>query len=361
MFMNGTTILSSYTGEAGQNTDVIIEIPENCTSFYLNSNSATNITAKLYQKETIPEYVAEQIGNSEAVINEEINLRTDNENYWRGKKIVWFGTSIPAGVVNAGESGGNGSYPVRVGQMLGATVYNEAVGSSPCRGGNRMAITADDPLGWTGRNWANIGFAFANTISEKQNLIDNWDTWKALLTGSDKPDTLSDARKQDFLNCSYENKLGKYLTGGSVGQVDLYVFDHGHNDTYNGADNAEELCAVPENFNDRTYFIGAMNFLIKTILDDNPRAKICFIGHYENDRKTAVYQAQEKIAELWCFPLCRTWEKIGWTQNVCIVDGATKTMTQAWMPDDLHPASDQTGKALQKYAEVLYPFFRDMR
>ncbi|WP_251280149.1 hypothetical protein, partial [Enterobacter hormaechei] len=61
--------------------------------------------------------------------------------YWKGKKIVWLGTSIPAG------SGAN-AYPYMLAQRLGATIANQSVGSSPIRGGLDAFATSDDPYGW---------------------------------------------------------------------------------------------------------------------------------------------------------------------------------------------------------------------
>ena len=90
--------------------------------------------------------------------------------YWRGKKIVWFGTSIPAGVVNAGESGGNGSYPERIGEILGATVYNESVGSSRVRAGNHIVRTDKDPFGWSGMSPTGILYSLSLSSKEKRDI-----------------------------------------------------------------------------------------------------------------------------------------------------------------------------------------------
>ena len=60
---------------------------------------------------------------------------------WKEKNIVWFGTSIPAGgpwgidIINA--------YPKYVGDMLGANVWNEAVGSSQLQGKVEIVSSVD--------------------------------------------------------------------------------------------------------------------------------------------------------------------------------------------------------------------------
>lgn len=278
------------------------------------------------------------------------------ENYWAGKKIVWFGTSIPAG--QALINGVAQSYPELIGNTLGATMYNEAVGSSGVRAGHYGYITGNDPLGYAGLYYESLLRSLSLSSTEKQAIFDNWATWKTIIPTA--PDTISAENQVFYKNCSWDIKLAKYLSGGSVGQVDLYVFDHGHNDAGYGY-NYDALTTVPSNTKDRTYFIGAMNFLIDKILSDNPKARIVFIGHYENDRKTGISLAQSYLAEYWDYPFCKTWEKMGWSQKSVTSSGTTKTITQWWMPDDLHPHSDTTGKAIQLYADVLTPFIRDAR
>ena len=132
------------------------------------------------------------------------------------------------------------------------------------------------------------------------------------------------------------------------------MFDHGYNDRWRYDD---KFLEIPENPYDKNHFIGAMNFLIKLIYEDNPRARIALIGHYENDRSEKVSEAQKIIAEYWDIPLIRTWELMGWSQKV--ING--KTLTQHWMPDDLHPHSDESGQALQLYTDVLTPYINNLR
>ena len=288
--------------------------------------------------------------------------KLSSSNYWEGKKIVWFGTSIPAGGANPGDTVGDGSYPLRVGEMLGATVYNEAVGSSCVRYGNYAFATENDPHGLAGQWLNNFLYSLAGSTEEKQMVFDNWSYWKTVIqSGQVSGVTLTDAQKSRALECCYDNKLYKYLTGGSVGPVDLYVFDHGHNEEYRGDYDNMKTIPPTGHETDRSYFIGAMRFLIEKILNDNPKARICFIGHYQNDIKKGVSEAQLELANIWKYPLCKTWELIGWSQNTVTIDGETKTLTQVWMPDNLHPSSDTTGEALKHYAEVLYPFMRDVR
>ena len=322
--------------------DSIIKIPPDVFTIEVNGNNGVDQCIFSERAIELDEYVKKQ-------------------NFWYGKNIVWFGTSIPAGVIQAGDTSLESSYPVRIGKRLGATVYNESVGSSSVRFGNHDYVSAEDPHGLKGQWYNNLLYSLSASSKEKQVIFDNWDKWgKIIQTGDNHSPHTKKPEQWEIdkaLSCSYDKKLDKYLSGGSIGQVDLYVFDHGHNEEFNG--DYSHIADLPpaDNQNDRSYFIGAMRFLIERILNDNPKARICFVGHYENDRKTGISEAQLKLHDIWKFPLFKTWEHIGFSQN--IING--KTITNIWMPDDLHPASDTSGEALELYAETLYPFIRDIR
>ena len=274
----------------------------------------------------------------------------------QGKRIAYFGTSIPNGT--AWINGAAQSYPSLLGAMLGATVYNESLGSSAVRAGNYNYIAGGDTMGYAGVYWPCLAKSLSLSSSEKQTIFDNWATWQPIIP--DAPVTVPSAGDQTlYKNSSWDILLAKYLTGGSVGQVDYYVFDHGINDAGYLYD-YDDLDTMPVALTDRTYFLGAMNFIVDKILSDNPLAKIVFVGHYENDRKAGISIAQKALAEYWGFPLIPLWEKLGWTQKSVTSGGTTKTMTQWAMVDDLHPHTDTTGKAILKIANTLYPYFRDL-
>ena len=271
---------------------------------------------------------------------------------WTEKKIVWLGTSIPAGDKN---------YPAYTARKLGAQVFNESVGSSMVRTGH-TTITEEDPYGWNGLSWENCIYSLTQTIAQKNELINNWDYWKTKLAYN-PPDVLTDEIKAKILDSSYENKLQRHLGNN---RADLYVFDHGHNDwLWYLPEMANDLTTMPENGRNKNYFLGGMNFLIDKILSDNPHARIVFIGHYENDRKEIVSEAQLESAGYWDVPLCKLWEKLGWTQQIDPETG--KTITQLNMSDDLHPYSDtrideETGYkvAVKTIGEACYEFLKDL-
>ena len=282
-------------------------------------------------------------------------------NYWQGKKIVWFGTSIPAGSNAAADS-----YPVQIGKMLGAEMHNESVGSSCIRAGSYQHISANDPMGYTGINAETLMLSLSLSSAEKQTFINEWTTkWSLIMTGTIQT---SQAWIDAYKNSSWDVKLNKYLTGGSVGQCDLYVFDHGYNDSVYGYGYSDfEIEPTPAD--DRTYFVGAMNFIVRKILADNPNARILFIGHYNNSAAdpfgrgadyngNIVCSGQEHFAELWGFPIIKTWNLLGLS---CQELNNGDTVIETRIPDGLHPASDTTGYMLELYAAALLPHVKNVR
>ena len=349
-------VIAYGTASNAQDITEVGIAPLGATKICVNYSTAySQPKAILGTQVNIQDYVDEKVADAE-------------KSFWYGKKIVWFGTSIPAGVIDDGQQEGEGSYPTRIGQMLGATVYNESIGGSAVRAGDEHAITVDDPMGYGGMSAPGLMLSLSLSSTEKQAIFDAWDSkWKDIITyNQNLINVTSDVHKNMYKNASWDILLAKYLTGGSVGQCDLYVFDHGYNDgvkTYG----FEDLPTVPSTAKDRTYFLGAMAFLIDKILSDNPNAHICFIGHWSNDKGTGnnstalVAEGQEKLADIWKYQLCKTWEKIGWSANTITSGGVTKPVYQFWCLDGVHPASDTSGKALQHYAEAIYPFMRDVR
>lgn len=271
--------------------------------------------------------------------------------YWKGKKIVWLGTSIPAG-------SGTNSYPYMLAQRLGANIVNQSVGSSPIRGGLDAFVTTDDPYGWTGSSYTRVTRALSHSVDIKQSFIDNYDSkWKALVTGG--PASLSDTDKANILSYSYANRLSGNLDS------DLFVIDHGINDYLwiqeRGGDVASLLTPAVDTRNINTFY-GGVNTVIDYILSQNPRARILVIGFYENELRPQVSQMQLKSAQLWEYQIVKLWEKTGWSQQLLTgTDGAGKTITQYWMPDNLHPHKDSTGQANTLLANILEMEIRSTR
>jgi len=338
------------SGKDGYNTKEIV-IPEDVAKICVNGVNISPHNTHVYTMDIVQ--VKDYIDNAVS------------ENPWKNKKIVWFGTSIPAGVINAGAVNGNGAYPTRIGEMLGATVYNESIGSSRVRGGDYHSISANDPMGWAGMEAIGVMLSMSLSRSEKQGIIDEWDTkWKNIMRD---PSSFNPADTARYLDSSWDTILTKYLAGGSVGQCDLYVFDHGYNEavaTYGFSNLAE----IPTQQDDRTYFMGAMNYLVSKILSDNPKAKIIIIGHYnygaDPSGRTAnwsgkfVCDAQKAYAQAWGFPCIETWKLLGLSMNTITVNDVSTPVIYARYPDHIHPASDTTGYELKRYAEALTPYLK---
>lgn len=271
-----------------------------------------------------------------------------------GKKMVWFGTSIPVQ-----------RYPEIVGTKLGITCYNESQGSSCCRKGN--VVTEDafgDDIGIAGVSWQNIVLSLSMSQAEKLRLFQRWTTenrkarmisedgytstqvenvvgYGELLggnfVGEDGAPTgqLPSSKPRDFMNDAYinsrkfcyscswdssediesgfgviEGKVEKYLNAED--KPDIWVFDHGHNDAFANGGYAN-MATVPTDPQDRSYFIGAASFIFNKILAFDPHARIVIIGHYTDNAKGTGHpvettQGQQTLASLWQFPLIKLWE-----------------------------------------------------
>jgi len=307
---------------------------------------------------TIPDGVDELYLNSNysfGAIYKKVPCRAKPDSKWTGKKIVWFGTSIPERSTYNAIIG----YPEYVATLLGATIYNEAVGSSCARRGFKTAESADDPYGWTGMGIAAL-WNMGSTIAEKNEIISNWESKWRSLTGYDA--AMTDEISAKALACSYENKLvQKYIIDNPV---DLYVFDHGYNDWKTG-----DLDMNANDPFDMSTFQGAMNTYIKLILEANPRARIVIISHYEDQERAGLIEMQKGEAEYWNLPFCKIYEKLGWANNrqitttgywsadgVWIESGGTSqtlSLKQYHMRDGRHPNTDRTGRACMDIANII--------
>ena len=299
-----------------------------------------------------------------APIIKNINLK------WYAKKIVWFGTSIPAG----GKEGkiNPNSYPNLLGKRLGANVINEAIGESSLHCKQVHRISDENPYGFE-NNWQKCARCLTNTLEETEWVLANYDNTNVFTQST--VSSLTDEDKTFYRGCSYENKLLPHLTSGDV---DLFVLDHGHNDMINANkidDNYVEDSVIMEQYGKTNLytFEGASNFIIQKILDNNPMNKICFIGEYENQKMDKIWTAQMKVANNWLFPIYKQWEKLGWSQNTIkttgywnnatglwVESGGTEqeiTMLRRWVRDNIHPHSDASGKAIKWLLDNMETWF----
>lgn len=329
-------------------------------------------------------------------------------NCWNGKKIWWCGTSIPEGRdTSIGTEGSGLSYPALVGQILGATVFNESLGASMCRANVR---TGD----YVKAKAANLLRAFTQTTEEKQYIINNWSTIRLLLNDPNTYKTLDATQQAAALGATFEERLMPYLDGTKP-MPDLFVIDHGHNDwksfytmpdgttpdtelkptveniannvlaedTYMTANNNAKLISFFTEISNipsvkraefiasvnRNCFIGAVNFLCTLILSKNPRARILFIGNLDNWEKPQVQPAQEYIASSWNFHLIKMWEYLGFsghyipnTATYWDDEGTTDlTVKEIYCKDGVHPHSDETGEAIEIYAHTIANVLKNIR
>ena len=284
--------------------------------------------------------------------------------YWTGKKIAYFGTSVPAQ-----------GYPQLVGEKLGANLYNQAVGASMMRIGvyNTDDELGDD-LGLTGVYFTNALRSMSMTQEErkrlflcwtteqrKQWLIENkryseedvanvkgyveylggafqedstdpttsWPTSKPTDIWAGDGETYKKIRRDSYSYCwnnsdniegdlpysgkitePIEGRLEPFLSGEK--KADLFVFDHFRNDSLG---TTEAYLKIPTPTNDRRYPIGAFIYLCQQIYLKVPNAKIAIVGHFDNDDVKAqlghVWEAQKKASDYFGFPLLELWNKLG--------------------------------------------------
>lgn len=331
---DGTTI-SYLTSDSNSHYTGTVDLPANAKYFVISENSETKL--------------------SNAIVMGDI--RNESENLV-GKKIVWYGTSIPA----AGKNGyGNyNSYPMRLGALLGATVFNEAIGSSPVHCRRSDFVSASNPYGFI-EPFDAASRCLSNSLVMQEWIINNYTMFR------DAPPTLTEADKEFIRSCSYENRIDKYLT--KENEPDIWVFDHGIND-YMGSENEYSESDPYSTFT----FQGGFNFLINRIKQYNPRAKIIIISNYEKQRNPTVAHYQEKVANRWEFPFYRLFDEMGWNNYTITTNGfwregfwetkggtnQTISYINIWCADNLHPHTDKTGRSLEYYARILFEHFKNI-
>jgi len=380
VYMNGSTFISAQfvgvnTGGYIQYTRQLLTLPATATHVGITSFGSSVYYGNL------EEIVFDAISPNELTTI----LLGYSQNSKVGEKALLVGTSIPWQGVETGDS-----YPQLLASTLGMTMYNEAVGSSCVRAGGNNTGTTKFGL-FKGLHCAVLLKALSHTIAEKQQIMDKWQSGLDLngniFVGGTYgyrdfqldylADWASSFTSAEILGFSYENKIiKKYFDSTSptfVAKPKYLFFDHGHNDLVQDSYDVSEAAAiaVPAVRNDRTTFIGAMNYIIDEVLKYDARQEVLFIGHYENARKPRIYKAQENLFDYWDYPSFKTWEKLGWSQQIVQTTGywssgvwipsggslQSLTITQIWMFDNLHPA---TLTARQYYANKLIGWFKTL-
>lgn len=232
--------------------------------------------------------------------------------YWAGKRLLWMGTSIPAGSDPYAGEGTGATYPSLVATQLGATVINIAKGSSCVR------INASDGE-YTNMHFNHFIRTITRTIDECDAIAADWSNIYSKISGA--PSTLSADDIATMKAHSFETFILPYLDGTNT-MPDCFVIDYGHNDKRpRGIDGEMDLWIVPNEKNigsgllaedeymtannyaklklalnqdlsgitnlsafaatlNRNCLQGAMNFLITVILRYNPYARIVIVSDY---------------------------------------------------------------------------------
>ncbi|WP_288016457.1 hypothetical protein [Microcystis phage Mae-JY04] len=349
-FDSGTGAFARIVGTEGAGGSVDAPLPPTAR---IAPPGTTHVAITTRGIRNVGVWISEVSASAARANNDTINLL----NPLRGKTAVWFGTSIPAG------GGITGSHVTYIAEALGMTITNEAIGGSAARGGVAARRTTGDTYGWTGASYANLRVAMGKSDAECTDLIDNWvSKWRDRVIGT-KPaaSALSSDEQAVIRGTSYETILDRHLGDGD--RKDYYIFDHGFNDWAWAAQsesspgvtsNLNDLDTVPGTRFDRATFIGAMEFYMNRIWADNSKARIILIGHFDNDRVPNIAAGQELLAFRTKYPLFKLWEKMGWSQQV-IVGGADngKTLYEVWLPDEVHPFSDDSGQARDLLASLI--------
>ena len=342
---SGSVTMTAYGTQGNYYGNVLV--PFNADEIIVNSNNEDNIC--IYRNNGEVKSAMMYLDDMAAVTP------------LKGKNIVWFGTSIPAGGYIGADVTRN--YPSFIAEKYGCTVHNEAIGSSCAHCKELNMISTANPYGFN-PNYTLSSRCLSNTHEEMQWMIDHYNDsfW------TNKP-TLTDEYKQQMMSFSYETKIDKYLTDETF--PDLFVFDHGFNDYVAAADNYTGHEYEPYTLK------GALNFLIRRIYSYNPAAKIIIIGNYKyQTRNGLVVEAQKDVSTLWDIPIFETWKHTGlsdlqvytdftWTQS----GGAwtmtpsaehLETLTNVLLPDGVHPHSRPDNLIIDRMADAIGSWLKNI-
>jgi len=211
------------------------------------------------------EGVTNLVSRSQYTASLHSRLRRLEYNDFDQANVVWLGTSVP-NEPPFGE-GGTLQYPLFVRDILHCNVTNKSIGGTKLITNIASGIYG---LAMTQAEYdANPGAAGVERSYETQ-LLGLWDS-------------------------------------------DLFVFDHFHNDLsyltalvgntdYWDSDLGTYKITVANRF-DRTWTVGAANYIIAEIYKRNPRAKIIFINDW---RAENIYNklACQVVADFWALPIC---------------------------------------------------------
>jgi len=241
---------------------------------------------------------------------------------WAGKKIAWYGTSIPQGYPKKNQS--VWSYANKSAKAVGATIQNFSVPNGVIRESKRDGST---------------------------------------LGGRDK---LSFTRITSAIN--YQKSLLSLI--GTANEPDLFVFDYGVNDNdadayefskfdpldpYNKGNLPNKISIASR---DKKTYIGAQNWVIDQLLKVKPNVRIAFVTHFSKDahnktnRWEKLIQVQNALGKYWGVPTCKVYSKTGWINR----DG--NNTIKIYNPDGIHPASSATTQSVDILTVIVSDFLK---
>lgn len=243
---------------------------------------------------------------------------------WAGKRIAWYGTSIPAGYPHQGNQA-VWSYANKAVEAVGATIQNYGVPNGVIR----------------------------ESKSDGSSL------------GASR-DSLSFLRLTSAVN--YQKSMLALV--GTASEPDLFVFDYGVNDAdsdvsefarFDPLDPCNSRKAPDQTSiasRDTKTYIGAQNWVIDQLLKAKPNARVAFVTHFSRDafneksRWEKLIQVQTALGDYWGFPTCRVYEKTGWINR----DGNNTVRT--FNPDGIHPASARNTQSVDIMALIAADFLK---
>ena len=360
----------------------------------LNNNINTKVNTSDYN--TKINDIDSKIGDTEKPLSDRI---TTVENYTvpdARNKVLWIGTSIPAGDIQHGNNGttqstttnlGSNNYPKMVADALGFTLYNNARGSSfVCF----YPPSEDGTNAWAGKDWSEYssevwkGYSLSASFAQ----VDE----KFGPNGLNCPQWLIN----NFKSYSYESLIIPYIDG-TLASCDTVVIDHGYNDrqviineaSWHPGEGETQFAAGAgrnwllklqdpfettletetyfqgkwwndESVSSKKHYMSAIIFLVKKIWAINPKIKI-IIGNYftsksnvfgaefGNDRLGEfVHLANSAIASWLRVNCVEVWHHTGlYNRNL-----PAGNDYQLFCPDGVHPHSDSTGHSNKIIAGV---------
>lgn len=261
-----------------------------------------------------------------------------------GKRVLWLGTSIPAGC----------TYPQNACANLGMTCLNHAIGES---------FVAERTFTVPARH---SGFSLSMSMEEKDSA------YRHLVE-----EGIIDKHQLDVWKfTSYDNRMLPFLQ-----DVDIVIIDHGYNDAFTLKDESALDCVDWES-EDRKTFVGAFNFIYRKIKETNPNVVIAIGGYFQNTCTFSytvtgkhVSQVLTAIAEHYNLPLLDVWNYTGIEDghipdsehyfdelnarygtefyNQFPDENGNITYFQKFCPDGVHPFSDPTGESDRMLDEIF--------